>query len=728
MSKKNKVIYLDSPHRYSLGSFMNNLTGNIQDGKFTTGLFKGMSSNTGAALNSGVSLAGGIAGKLIGNGLQSTAGSVFNTIGDIGGAIPGPWGMAIGAGAKVLGGLANAAFGTKVDQEKLNAANQGTDYLNSFTSNASYFDEVEGPQAQAAVEDAYKGGWFKKSKAQRQNEELRQKRAAAQDFAINSVQNNISNIADDQMDNMLANYAAFGGPLDFGLFPVGGAIDYELAQRRLAQKDLEINKKSFGGPLHTHGADWTNGITIIDNGGSHEENPLEGVPMGMASDGLPNLVEEGEVIFNDYVFSNRIKVPQAVREKYKLRGTKEMTFADAAKKAQKESEERPNDPISKRGLEDIMYKLMGEQEQVRQKKAAASERKFAKGGKILAHKHATDPYLDTWEGTPYPLPSNYWEGMESPLDYNFPGLRNQEYGRTWGPVTTVTPKESLSPIAPVGDEGKATTSYTPLWSVLGAPRTRVPQTESGTTTRTSDTHNSWLTGLRFVPAVGAALGVFSDLAGWTNKRDYSNARAITDIANSIGNVRATPIGDYLRNRRMDRLFYANQLAAQANAGRRGILNTAGGNRGAAMAGLLASDRGALGQLGNLYRQVDDSNFARDERVATFNRGTNMFNAENSLRAQMANKDVARVKIDAAARAAAMRDAIDARVDAARSANLTNLFDSIGDIGREAFAMDMIRNNRGLLYDWMGRYKGKILDDADGKKAHGGCITIKKRRK
>jgi len=29
--------------------------------------------------------------------------------------------------------------------------------------------------------------------------------------------------------------------------------------------------------------------------------------MGIAPDGKPNLVEEGEVIYNDYVFSNRLK-------------------------------------------------------------------------------------------------------------------------------------------------------------------------------------------------------------------------------------------------------------------------------------------------------------------------------------------------------------------------------------------------------------------------------------
>ena len=37
--------------------------------------------------------------------MQSGAGDVFNTIGDIGSAIPGPWGAAIGAGAKILGGI-----------------------------------------------------------------------------------------------------------------------------------------------------------------------------------------------------------------------------------------------------------------------------------------------------------------------------------------------------------------------------------------------------------------------------------------------------------------------------------------------------------------------------------------------------------------------------------------------------------------------------------------------
>ena len=130
---------------------------------------------------------------------------------------------------------------------------------------------------------------------------------------------------------------------------------------------------AFGGTLSSNGADWTNGLTWINNGGTHEENPYEGVPMGIDSEGKPNLVEEGEVVFDDYVFSARLTVPKTVRDKYKLK--KDITFADAAKKLSKESEERPNDPISKRGLKSFMEELESYQEEVRMKKQAAEVKK-----------------------------------------------------------------------------------------------------------------------------------------------------------------------------------------------------------------------------------------------------------------------------------------------------------------------------------------------------------------
>ena len=160
------------------------------------------------------------------------------------------------------------------------------------------------------------------------------------------------------------------------------------------------NKKAFGGWNNTHGGDFSNGVIQINSGGLHSTNSMGGVPMGVAPDGKPNLVEEGEVIFNDYVFSNRLKVPKAIRQKYKLRDN--ITFADAAKKLSKESEDRPNDPISKRGLESFMSALAESQEEVRISKELhkAKNNKFAYGGSIKdileEFKSIKDTDFDNW--------------------------------------------------------------------------------------------------------------------------------------------------------------------------------------------------------------------------------------------------------------------------------------------------------------------------------------------
>ena len=163
------------------------------------------------------------------------------------------------------------------------------------------------------------------------------------------------------------------------------------------------NIAAFGGPLQSYGGDWTNGLISIENGGSHERNPYEGVPMGVDQNGTPNLVEEGETVFRDYVFSKRLSVPKAIREKYKLRGAKTLSFAEASKKLAKESEERPNDPISQRGLEAAMADLAMEQEKLRGRKSQQQGNKFDTGGPFNSYGYVkgynggwyTDYYFDT---------------------------------------------------------------------------------------------------------------------------------------------------------------------------------------------------------------------------------------------------------------------------------------------------------------------------------------------
>lgn len=687
MAKKNKVIYLEPPHRYDFGSFMSGIEQGKGLGSFGSS-YAGLSSGMQGALGGLGNMVGQLGGSAISNGYESTAGSIISGLGGVASAIPGPWGAVASAGLGLVGGLVNAAFGVKVDKEALEKANKGTAYLNSFTSNVSSFDELQDPLAQAQVGEVYKGGWFVKGKARRKNEALQKKRQAAESYAYRSVDNNIENLNNQQQEDLMASYFAFGGPFGYG-YPIGGAIDYEIAQAQLAQKELKA-KKALGGALHTHGADWTNGIIIVDNGGSHEQNPLEGVPMGMGPDGRPNLVEEGEVIYKDYVFSNRLKVPKSVQETYKLKGKDGLTFAEAAKIAQKESEERPNDPISKRGLEDIMSKLISEQEAVREKRERRTA-KYAYGGKI---------------GTLF----------EGPGD--FPNFLN-------GDMHLLEPIDAESLVGGVVDD------------ILGKGTTEKKETD-------------WASWLRYAPILGSAFSVAQNLL---SKPDYSGPNAVLEAAERAGTydkVRYTPVGEYLTYNPLDRLFYANQLGAQAGATRRNILNTSGGNRGTAMAGLLASDFNAQTQLGKLYRQAEEYNMAQREKVATFNRATNMANSEMGLKASIANQEAAlkakSARLNGITKAIEMMDTLDQSRAMGLSTNLTNLFEGLGDVGREAVTSKMILSNPALYYsidpgtgaitykngydtlsdaakDEVNRHAAKATG-----KAFGGYLTIKKRRK
>ena len=204
---------------------------------------------------------------------------------------------------------------------------------------------------------------------------------------------NLGNV--QSMDDLLNSYIipVTANPGNFGKWSSGygrhkQGIDYtnllvqesinHNADRLSTQNELSLkqNYASFGGNLNTAGANFTTGMKHINKGDTHENNPYEGVPMGVDPQGTPNLVEEGETIYNDYVFSDRLKVPKQKIKKGQTKFTQEekvlhkyegKTYADAAKKAEKDSgvDERPNDNIAKRGFETILEILAQSQEQQR---------------------------------------------------------------------------------------------------------------------------------------------------------------------------------------------------------------------------------------------------------------------------------------------------------------------------------------------------------------------------
>ena len=353
------------------------------------GLKNGIKAGAAAGISAGAGIVGGLANSAISGGLESGAGSAISGIGSqVGsavGAVNPLLGAAVSVGSQVLGGVTNALFGEKVNQAKLKAANESMSSLRSFNGNVGSFDDIKGPEATASVAGTYKGGLFNSS-AKRKQRALEEAMIDARQYAGRAITNNVSNLADDQINNVLANFSAFGGPLDMG----GGALDYGLAMDYLTMKKQQneaknrvpgispmptintfghggcFNPFALGGDVQMHGADFTNGLMSINAGGSHEQNPNEGVQLGVDPEGVPNLVEEGETVFDDYVYSNRILADAQTKEKFGLPRKKDITFADISKKLEKESSERPNDPISQAGLKAQMHQLADEQERQKQ--------------------------------------------------------------------------------------------------------------------------------------------------------------------------------------------------------------------------------------------------------------------------------------------------------------------------------------------------------------------------
>ena len=179
----------------------------------------------------------------------------------------------------------------------------------------------------------------------------------------------------------------------------------------------------FGGKLGF--SDFNNDMTYVNNGGTHEQNPYGGVFMGVDEEGTPNLLEEGEVIWNDngneYVFSKRLSPSKEFKKRHKLK-KKDKSFADAAIAFSKESDERPFDKISDDTHNAIMSELRNEHELVRQLAAKDENNMFAKGGrKKKRNKAFSNPaYIDPGlVGEDYFYP--YQEVYESSLDPELQG-------------------------------------------------------------------------------------------------------------------------------------------------------------------------------------------------------------------------------------------------------------------------------------------------------------------
>jgi hypothetical protein len=106
-------------------------------------------------------------------------------------------------------------------------------------------------------------------------------------------------------------------------------------------------------------------LTEFNEGGSHEENRLGGIPQGSAPDGRLNLVEEGETKLNasNYIFSDTLKLDEGIASAFNLpKKDVGKTFAEISKKLDRPNSRRDNDTIEQNAKQRDLENLMQAQE------------------------------------------------------------------------------------------------------------------------------------------------------------------------------------------------------------------------------------------------------------------------------------------------------------------------------------------------------------------------------
>ncbi len=360
-------------------------------------------------------------------------------------------------------------------------------------------------------------------------------------------------------------------------------------------------------------------MTSFNSGGTHEENPLGGIPLGVGQNGLPNMVEEGEVAYNDYIYSNRGTIDRKTVKQLNLPDKYVgSTFAKIAEDLSKQNKERPNDVITNRMIDKELQKLKMAQEAMKAERLAKEN----------------------------PMP-------QQPMSNSFD---------------------------------------------LGG------------------TLDKWAPTLRYAPILGNAGAVIGDLAGM-NDPDYSGADKIVETASNMGKMSYSPIADYMTYNPMDTEYLFGEAASNNAATKRAIRESSGGNRGASQLALLAADQNYNNSLATIGRNADEYNFDKRHGVAQFNRGTNMFNKQQEMAAQQYNLGLDQTMLNAVTQAEQLRAAERGQSKLARQSNLNGLLESLGGVGTEAFAMNMIRTNPALAYKmgWLGEAEFKNSQDYEKRK-------------
>lgn len=540
------------------------------------------------------------------------------------------------------------------------------------------------------------------------------KKRRAERRANAKIRSNFSGINqtlnEQDLSSAMANYSACGGKLK--------------------------NKLAYGGNFDT-------GLTLFNQGGTHEENSNGGVLQGFDENGVPNFVEQGETKWKNYIFSDRLKPDKELLTLLNIKGSPNSTFAAISKQLSKEIEERELDPIARRTFDSNMAKLSAAQEVMKVDENANNIKKyggfirrtnnrfnlfpnriesFANGGNLFAYgdqmsvEERKRSLLHNLIVKPYSkFRNNIYKNIEEPLKNEilnptgkavksvFVGESQEEFENRTRPIskddsnkpTIDVPKpkvKSNNTQLKTFQKAEVPDRLNPIQTNLKGILTKDlvkrkdPVVESKYKRGAPSIQNE-TAGLpygQFAPAIANAASLMSDI--------FSKPEVVT--GNYITPERVDTKLDY---KPFDREYGLNKLMSNINATRSAITNNSNGNRGIALAGLSKLNRSSNEAIGDVIMKTDEFNQNKLERVKGFNRSTDQFNAQSAMNASQFNAQL-KLQLDdinsrnRAAKRNAVRDGIN------------NVASNISQISQYSDNLKSIENM--FDYDRLGNFKKK----------------------
>lgn len=532
----------------------------------------------------------------------------------------------------------------------------------------------------------------------------------------------------------------------------------------LSQKeagDALANIVAFGGWVNAHGGDYPTGFNEFNEGDSHERNINGGVPQGIDSNGVPNLVEEGETKWDNYIFSKRLKIPKGFSKAYDLGNVDKRSYADASKSLSKESKERPFDPISKRGRDTMLSRLQQAQEAQKYIDKAdeamneifdlneISDLLYAEGGGIhikpskrgtftaAAKKHGKG--VQEFARQVLANKENYSSAMVKKANFARNASKwHADGGRLLAEGDYLYKSNWMTP---VGDRYSAGSAYDvgPRvgYNPIGRVRREVPtydydsqpainlrnrSTESIASGTLLNNFNNQIVGNTSVPTDTSFIDVEDNSEGPKKSQKQNSwleslglfAPALANTGLAISDAFSTPeevsygkmdLSPYMTRRRLpyepiDREYMANKYRAQANATARNIINTSAGNPASARAALVAHNYNALNALGDMYIKSDEINRQRKKESIMFDAEQDRQLATLAEQQQKFNimTDINEQQVNAQNRAAARN---------ARRSGISQTGETLGEIAK--YIGNLRRVNNMYDYNTWGEWQNK----ADG---------------